>query len=82
MTAINFFLLLFIWYQRTYNYYGRRHFKLFTNCHVSWGTLYLTKTLMICKLLIVSKLYMMQSFLVFTVYIFVAIIKQMFDSIA
>ena len=23
--------------------YGRRHFKLFTNCHVSWDTLYLTK---------------------------------------
>ena len=21
--------------------YGRRHFKLFTNCHVSWDTLYL-----------------------------------------
>ena len=20
--------------------YGRRHFKLFTNCHVSWDTLY------------------------------------------
>ena len=20
--------------------YGRRHFKIFTNCHVSWDTLY------------------------------------------
>ena len=24
--------------------YGRRHFKLFTNCHVSWDTLYLILT--------------------------------------
>ena len=23
--------------------YGRRHLKLFTNCHVSWDTLYLKK---------------------------------------
>ena len=22
--------------------YGRRHFKLFTNCHVSWNTLYIS----------------------------------------
>ena len=29
----------FLWYQ--INYHGRRHFKLFTNCHVSWDTLYL-----------------------------------------
>ena len=25
-------------------YYGRRHLKLFTNCHVSWDTLYVVLT--------------------------------------
>ena len=25
--------------------YGRRHFKLFTNCHVSWDTLYIKKNI-------------------------------------
>ena len=29
-----------VWYQTTYYYYARRHFILFTNCHVSWNTLY------------------------------------------
>ena len=24
--------------------YGRRHFKLFTNCHVSWDTLYIKQS--------------------------------------
>ena len=27
--------------------YGRRHLKLFTNCHVSWDTLYLINSLLI-----------------------------------
>ena len=30
-------------YPTTYYYYGRRHFKLFTNCHVSWDTLCMHK---------------------------------------
>ena len=38
MTAKKFYYS--VWYQTTYYYFGRRHFKLFTNCHVSWDTLY------------------------------------------
>ena len=32
-----------LWYQTTLKNYGRRHFKIFTNCHVSWDTLYYHK---------------------------------------
>ena len=31
--------------------YGRRHLKLFTNCHVSWDTLYVKETLTFFKYL-------------------------------
>ena len=48
MTAIK-KLYYSVWYQTTYYYYERRHFKLFTNCHVSWDTLYLNKLGFTCK---------------------------------
>ena len=34
--------------------YGRRHLKLFTNCHVSWDTLYVKETLKFFKYLKLS----------------------------
>ena len=36
MTPIK-YLLLFSLVLNNLTNYGRRHFKLFTNCHVSWG---------------------------------------------
>ena len=39
MTAIQ-YLLLFSLVSNNLTNYGRRHFKLFTNCYVSWDTLY------------------------------------------
>ena len=33
------FFIIFLLLNNSTNY-GRRHFKLFTNCHVSWDTLY------------------------------------------
>jgi len=39
MNAIK-FSVLFSLTTNNLTYYGRRHFKLFTNCHVSWDTLY------------------------------------------
>ena len=33
-------ILLFSLVTNNLTYSGRRHFKLFTNCHVSWDTLY------------------------------------------
>ena len=38
MTAMKYFLL-FSLVSNNLTDYGRRHFKLFTNCHVSWDTL-------------------------------------------
>ena len=35
------YLLFFSLATNNLTYYGRRHFKLFTNRHVSWDTLYL-----------------------------------------
>ena len=43
MTAMLYFLL-FSFVSKNLTNYGRRHLKLFTNCHVSWGTLYLCIT--------------------------------------
>ena len=40
MTAMLYFLLFSFVSQNLTNY-GRRHLKLFTNCHVSWDTLYI-----------------------------------------
>ena len=34
-------MLLFSLVSNNLKNYGRRHFKLFTYCHVSWDTLYL-----------------------------------------
>ena len=42
MTAMLYFLL-FSFVSKNLTNYGRRHLKLFTNCHVSWDTLYITK---------------------------------------
>jgi len=42
MDAIK-YLLLFFLETNNLTYYERRHFKLFTNCHVSWDTLYATE---------------------------------------
>ena len=39
MTAMLYFLL-FSFVSKNLTNYGRRHLKLFTNCHVSWDTLY------------------------------------------
>ena len=39
MTAIQ-YLLLFSLVSNNLTNYGRRHFKLFTDCYVSWDTLY------------------------------------------
>jgi len=40
MTAIQYLLLLFLVSNNLTNY-GRRHLKLFTDCHVFWDTLYI-----------------------------------------
>ena len=40
MTAIKYSLLVSLVSNKLTNY-GRRHFKQFTNCHVSWDTLYI-----------------------------------------
>ena len=40
MTAM-FYLLLFSFVSKNLTNYGRRHLKLFTNCHVSWDTMYI-----------------------------------------
>ena len=40
MTAMLYFLLFSLVWKNLTNY-GRRHLKLFTNCHVSWDTLYI-----------------------------------------
>ena len=40
ITVIEYFVYHFLLYQITY--YGRRHLKLFTNCHDSWDNLYIT----------------------------------------
>ena len=34
------YVLLFSFVSKNLTNYGRRHLKLFTNCHVSWDTLY------------------------------------------
>ena len=39
MTAM-FYFSLFSFVSQNLTNYGRRHLKLFTNCHVSWDTLY------------------------------------------
>ena len=39
MDAIKYLSLLFFLVTNSLIYYGRRYFKLFTNCHVSWVTL-------------------------------------------
>ena len=44
-------LLLFSLVTNNLTYHGRRHFKLFTNCHVSWDTLYLPAVFLFNKLL-------------------------------
>ena len=38
-------LLLFSLVSNNFKNYGRRHLKIFTNCHVSWDTLYNIKYL-------------------------------------
>ena len=40
MDAIK-YLSLFSLVTNNLTYYGRRHFKLLTNCHVSWNILYI-----------------------------------------
>ena len=41
-TYIIFFIMHSLWYQTTYQTnFGRRHFKLITNCHVWWDTLFI-----------------------------------------
>ena len=40
MTVMLYFLL-FSFVSKNLTNYGRRHLKLFTNCHVSWDTLYI-----------------------------------------
>ena len=47
-TAILYFLL-FSFVSKSLTNCGRRHLKLFTNCHASWDTLYLRFTSLICK---------------------------------
>ena len=40
MTTMLYFIL-FSSVSKNLTNYGRRHLKLFTNCHVSWDTLYI-----------------------------------------
>ena len=40
MAGIKMFII-FSWGSNNLTNYGKRHFKLFTNCHVSWDILYL-----------------------------------------
>ena len=43
-------LLLFSLVTENLKYYERTHFKLFTNCHVSWDTMYKIKEIIISSM--------------------------------
>ena len=72
MTAMLYFLL-FSFVSKNLTNYGRRHLNLFTNCHVSWDTLYQTiwmNQLELCTttdlwLILETKLSRLSTFLIF-----------------
>ena len=63
MDAIR-YLLLFFLATKNLKYYRRRHFKLFTNCHVLWDTLYVDSSTAVYKILESLLLHWCYSFIV------------------